>query len=68
MPLTTGQTIVPIMVLGLILFISIISTATLGMLVLKGKYPFNWHVTMAKVTIIILIIHGVMSAAYFLGL
>ena len=68
MPLTTGMTIVPIMILGIVLFISIVSTATLGILVLRGKAPFRWHLTMVKVTIVILIIHGAVSTAYFLGL
>jgi hypothetical protein len=67
MGLTTGWTIIPIMVLGGILFISIVSTATLGILVSRGKATLNWHLTMVKVTIIILIIHGAVSTAYFLG-
>jgi hypothetical protein len=68
MALTTGWTILPIMVLGGILFISIIITAILGYLVLKGKYTLKTHQIMAIVTIVILFIHGAVAAAYFLGL
>ncbi len=68
MGFTTGMTIIPIMVLGIILFVSIAVTAILGYLVLKGKAKFRAHKTMAMVTIVILIIHGTVAAAYFLGL
>ncbi|MDD1673078.1 MAG: hypothetical protein LUP99_01555 [Methanomicrobiales archaeon] len=68
MPLTTGLTIFPIMILGIILFISFITTATLGYLVLKGKSTLPRHQTMAKITIVILLIHGAIAAAYFMGL
>jgi hypothetical protein len=46
--------------LGIITFIALISTATLGMLYVKGKYgvQFSWHMNLAKITIIIAIIHG----------
>ncbi len=68
MAFTTGGTIIPIMVLGIILFVSIVVTAVLGYFVLKGKAKFKMHKTMAMVTIVILIIHGIVAAAYFLGL
>jgi hypothetical protein len=47
--------------LGIVTFIMLITTATFGMLVLKGKYgiQFSWHVNMARATIILAIIHGI---------
>jgi hypothetical protein len=46
---------------GIVTFIALIITAMFGMLVLKGKYgiQFSWHVTMARATIILAIIHGI---------
>ena len=67
MALTTGQTILPIMILGALLFLSIITTAIFGLLVIRGKIPFKWHATMAKITVGILIIHGMIAMLYFLG-
>ena len=44
---------------GIITFICLIITATMGILVLKGLYniPFKWHKRMAAVTIIFAMIH-----------
>jgi len=54
---------------GIILFLSLIGTATLGMLILKGKgnISFSWHVNLARLTIIIALIHGFLAMAWFLG-
>jgi hypothetical protein len=44
--------------LGIATFISLIVTATLGMLVLKGyKIPFKWHMRMAVITIMFALVH-----------
>jgi hypothetical protein len=50
--------------LGILTFIALISTATLGMLYVKGKYgvQFSWHMNLAKITIIIAIIHAILVA------
>ena len=47
--------------LGIVTFVALITTATLGMLFLKGKYgvKFSWHVNMARATIILAIVHGI---------
>lgn len=47
--------------LGIVTFVAIITTATLGMLVLKGKFgvKFSWHLNMARATIVIAIVHGI---------
>ena len=54
--------------LGIITFIALISTAVLGMLFVKGKYGvrFSWHMNLARITIVIAIIHGILVAwGYF---
>jgi len=50
--------------LGIVTFIALISTAALGMLFVKGKYGvrFSWHTNVAKITIVIAIIHGILVA------
>ncbi len=47
--------------MGIVTFAALITTAVLGMLVLKAKFgvKFSWHVNMARATIIIAIIHGI---------
>ncbi|MDD1707546.1 MAG: hypothetical protein LUQ33_00040 [Methanoregulaceae archaeon] len=47
--------------LGIVTFVAMITTAILGFLVLRAKYgiKFSWHVNMARATIIIAIIHGI---------
>ena len=44
---------------GIITFICLIITATMGILVLKGLYniPFKWHMRMAAITFIFALIH-----------
>lgn len=44
---------------GISTFIGLVTTATLGILVLKGLYhiPFKWHMRMAAVTILLAVTH-----------
>jgi len=44
---------------GIITFVCLVITATMGILVLKGLYhiPFKWHVRMAAVTFLFAFIH-----------
>lgn len=44
---------------GALTFLSLVTTATLGVLVLKGRYniPFSWHMRMAAATIVFALIH-----------
>jgi hypothetical protein len=44
---------------GIITFICLLTTATIGMLVLKGRYniPFKWHLRMAIITIVFALVH-----------
>jgi hypothetical protein len=69
MALSAWITFPVIIVAGIILFLSLIATATLGMLILKGKgnISFSWHVNLARLTIIIALIHGFLAMAWFLG-
>jgi hypothetical protein len=50
--------------LGIVTLIALISTAVLGMLFIKGKYgvQFSWHMNLAKITIVIAILHGTLVA------
>jgi len=68
MAVTSGGTFTVIMTLGAVLFISLAVTAILGVLASREKVPFTWHFTMAIVSIAILIIHGAIAMAYFLGI
>jgi hypothetical protein len=54
---------------GIILFLCLIGTATLGFMIMKGKVtiPFSWHVNLARLTIVIALIHGFLAMAWFLG-
>jgi hypothetical protein len=44
---------------GMATFLSLVITATLGILVLKGRYniPFKWHMRMAAATIVFAVVH-----------
>lgn len=55
--------------LGILTFIALISTAALGMLVLKGKFGvrFSWHMTIARLTIVLAVLHGILVAWAYLG-
>jgi hypothetical protein len=46
--------------LGAATFISLITTATFGMLVFRegSSVPFSWHVNMARLTIALALIHA----------
>jgi len=52
---------------GIITFISLIVTATMGILVLKGLYniPFKWHMRMAAVTFIFALTHIILVTWQF---
>ena len=69
MALSAWITLPMIIAAGIILFLSLIGTATLGMLILKGKgnISFSWHVNLARLTIVVALIHGFLAMAWFLG-
>lgn len=70
MTLTSGLTLMEVLLLGIVLFISVVITATFGFLVMRGEknIPFNWHLNMARLTIGIAIIHGAVALAYYFGI
>ena len=59
-----------IMVAGSILFLCLIGTAMLGFMIMKGKsnIPLQWHINLARLTIIIAVIHGILVMIWFFGL
>jgi hypothetical protein len=69
MTLSAYITFPVIMVAGSILFLCLIGTAALGSMILKGKgnIPFSWHVNLARLTIVIALIHGFLAMAWFFG-
>ena len=58
-----------IVIAGIILFLCLISTATLGAMIMKGKgnIPFSWHVNLARLTILLALIHAFLAMAWFFG-
>lgn len=56
-----------IMYLGIITFILLLFTATVGALNYKGIriIPFKWHPVLAALTIIIAFIHGLLGLSVF---
>lgn len=51
-----------LMYLGATTLILLLSTATVGFLYLKGKeIPFGWHVTLAKCTIVVALVHATLG-------
>jgi len=69
MALSAWITFPVIMVAGSILFLCLIITAAFGFMIMKGKgnIPFSWHVNLARLTIVIALIHGFLAMAWFLG-
>ncbi len=69
MALSAWITFPIIMIAGTILFISLISTAALGFMIMKGKgdIPLPWHINLARLTIVIALIHGFLAMAWYLG-
>jgi hypothetical protein len=69
MALSAWITFPLIMVAGSVLFLCLIATAVIGSMILKGKgnIPFSWHVNLARLTIVIALLHGFLAMAWFLG-
>jgi hypothetical protein len=58
-----------IVIAGIILFLCLIGTATVGAMIMKGKgnIPFSWHVNLARLAILLAIIHAFLAMAWFFG-
>jgi hypothetical protein len=69
MALFAWLTLPMIIVAGSLLFLCLIGTATLGFMIMKGKgnISFSWHMNLARLTIVIALIHGFLAMAWFLG-
>jgi hypothetical protein len=69
MALSDWITFPVIMVAGSILFICLIGTAVLGSMIMKGKgnIPISWHINLARLTVILAILHGIFAMAWFFG-
>jgi len=59
-----------IIIMGIIVFLSLIITASFGFLMLRGKagITLNMHMNMARLTIILALIHAFLGMAFFFGL
>jgi hypothetical protein len=54
-------------ILGILTFISLITTLVVGILIMKGKanIPFRYHMYLAGLTLILAILHGIAVAMVF---
>lgn len=60
-----------VVVLGIILFISLCITASIAVLKRRGKLenvPFIWHFRMARISILIALLHGIMGISIYIGI
>ncbi|RQD80161.1 MAG: hypothetical protein D5R99_05985 [Methanocalculus sp. MSAO_Arc1] len=57
-------------VLGILLLVSLLTTASIAVLKRSGKIkvPFTWHFWMARLTIMIALVHGILGLSPYLGL
>jgi hypothetical protein len=58
-----------IIVAGSILFLCLIGTAILGTMIMKGKgnVPLPWHINLARLTVVVAILHGIFAMVWFFG-
>jgi hypothetical protein len=69
MALSAWITLPMIMIAGGILFLCLIGTAILGSMIMKGKgnIPLSWHINLARLTVVVVILHGFLAMAWFFG-
>jgi hypothetical protein len=69
MALSAWITLPMIMIAGSILFLCLIGTAILGSMILKGKgnIPLSWHINLARLTVVVVLLHGFLAMAWFFG-
>jgi hypothetical protein len=69
MALSAWITLPMIMIAGSILFLCLIGTAILGSMIMKGKgnIPLSWHITLARLTVVVVLLHGFLAMAWFFG-
>ncbi|MCQ1537998.1 hypothetical protein FTO68_03205 [Methanocalculus taiwanensis] len=59
-----------VVVLGIILFISLCITASIAVMKRRGKLenvPFTWHFRMARFSILLALLHGIMGISVYFG-
>jgi hypothetical protein len=69
MALSAYITFPMIIVAGSILFLCLIGTATLGYMIMKGKgnSKLSWHMNLARLTIVVALLHGFLAMVWFFG-
>jgi hypothetical protein len=69
MALSAWITLPMIMIAGSILFLCLIGTAILGSMIMKGKgnIPLSWHINLARLTVVVVLLHGFLAMAWFFG-
>jgi hypothetical protein len=69
MALSAWITLPMIMIAGSILFLCLIGTAILGSMIMKGKgnIPLTWHINLARLTVLVVLLHGFLAMAWFFG-
>jgi hypothetical protein len=69
MALSAWITLPMIMIAGTILFFCLIGTAILGSMIMKGKgnIRLSWHINLARLTVVVVFLHGFLAMAWFFG-
>ena len=60
-----------VVVLGIVLFISLCITASIAVLKRRGgleNVPFTWHFRMARISILIALLHGFLGISVYIGI
>ena len=60
-----------VVVLGIILFISLCITASIAIMKRRGglqKVPFTWHFWMARISILIALLHAILGISVYIGI
>jgi len=57
-----------ILYLGIITLILLLFAAAMGFLVMKGKAKFKYHLLLARITIALALVHGILGLALYFNL
>jgi hypothetical protein len=60
-----------VVVLGIVLFISLCITASIAVMKRRGglqNVPFTWHFWMARISILIALLHGILGISIYIGI
>lgn len=55
--------------MGIVLFVALITTATMGMFMIRGKpgFTLHRHMIMARITIVLALVHGFLAMGWYFG-